>query len=237
MPPLRNWMECFQTDSKIGFQFLPSDKLSPVANYSHCQLTLQPVPSEPPARAGLPNLLLPITSTPLMKTDRKILCRRIDWARYHCVIHTGSDRVLHTPSRGRSECVDARRDLRGNCREITSSVWNFSACFMTHRRNRQLSSVRSVFSCEHTQQTTWLRRDGGSRYTCSHLQLCEPPSLYTCMHYLCLQYLSVKHCPLSGRWGPKVTIVNKYQTIIMAGKQQQQPSALVSFHSRLPLCV
>ena len=78
MPPLRNWMECFQTDSKIGFQFLPSDKLSPVANYSHCQLTLQPVPSEPPARAGLPNLLLPITSTPLMKTDRKILCRRID---------------------------------------------------------------------------------------------------------------------------------------------------------------
>ncbi len=47
MPPLRNWMECFQTDSKIGFQFLPSDKLSPVANYSHCQLTLQPAPSEP----------------------------------------------------------------------------------------------------------------------------------------------------------------------------------------------
>lgn len=47
MPPLRNCMECFQTDSKIGFQFLPSDKLSPVANYSHCQLTLQPAPSQP----------------------------------------------------------------------------------------------------------------------------------------------------------------------------------------------
>ena len=39
-------MESFQTDSKIGFQFLPSDKLSPVANYSHCQLTLQPAPSQ-----------------------------------------------------------------------------------------------------------------------------------------------------------------------------------------------
>lgn len=44
MPPFSNWMECFQTDSEIGFQFLPSDKLSPVANYSHCQLTLQPAP-------------------------------------------------------------------------------------------------------------------------------------------------------------------------------------------------
>ena len=52
MTPFRNWMESFQTDSEIGFQFLPSDKLSPVANYSHCQLTLQPGPSEDPQQSA-----------------------------------------------------------------------------------------------------------------------------------------------------------------------------------------
>lgn len=92
MPSLRNCMECFQKDSKIGFQFLPSDKLSPVANYSHCQLTLEPAPSQP-VRATLPNLLLPVMSTTLMKTDRKALCLHINWAKYHCVIDTSFSRV------------------------------------------------------------------------------------------------------------------------------------------------
>ena len=118
MPPLRNCMECFQTDSKIGFQFLPSDKLSPVANYSHCQLTLQPAPLSAPAWVSLPNLLLPVTSTPLMKTDRKILCRRIDWARYHCVIHTGANRV---------DALCYRESLNVLMRCNTDSTWEATA--------------------------------------------------------------------------------------------------------------
>lgn len=46
MRPTGDWMDSFQTDSKIGFQFIPSEKRSPVANYSHCQLTSQPALSE-----------------------------------------------------------------------------------------------------------------------------------------------------------------------------------------------
>lgn len=46
MRPSGDWMDGFQTDSKIGFQFIPSEKLSLVANYSHCQLTSQPALSK-----------------------------------------------------------------------------------------------------------------------------------------------------------------------------------------------
>lgn len=119
MPPLRNCMECFQKDSKIGFQFLPSDKLSPVANYSHCQLTLEPAPLSAPARVILPNLLLPVMSTTLMKTDRKALWLHTDWAKYHCVIDTGFSRVYILCYRDTLNvwlwCIIASTNVRGKC--------------------------------------------------------------------------------------------------------------------------
>lgn len=50
--PSGDWMDRFQTDSKIGFQFIPSEKLSLVANYSHCQLTSQPALSQGPHQSA-----------------------------------------------------------------------------------------------------------------------------------------------------------------------------------------
>lgn len=64
-------MECFQTDSEIGFQFLPSDKLSPVANYSHCQLTLQPALSEGRHEPGCQICFCPSRQQPWWKQTAK----------------------------------------------------------------------------------------------------------------------------------------------------------------------
>lgn len=50
-------MDRFQTDSKIGFQFIPSEKLSLVANYSHCQLTSQPALSQGPHQTAAKSAL------------------------------------------------------------------------------------------------------------------------------------------------------------------------------------